>query len=59
MSRSISQDFDNKNYVLLRLMKNDVFFRLKIKETKLILYKYCINKPLLKFIFKFGFRINE
>ena len=59
MSVSLSHDFDDKNYALLRLMKNDAFLRLKIKEIKLIFYKYCFNKSLLKFVFKFGLRMNK
>ncbi len=53
MFSSFSHDFDDKNYALLRPIENDAFLRLQIKFSQLILYKYCINKSLLKFVFKF------
>ena len=55
----ISQGFDDENYALLRLIKNYAFLYLQMKESRLILNKYYINKSLLLFIFIFGLRINK
>ena len=59
MSKSYSQDFDDEICAIMRLRKNKAFLRLEMKETKLILYKYGINKYLLKFILKFGLKMNK
>ena len=57
MSKSFSQDFNGDFCAVM--MENMAFLGLEMKETKSILYKYGINKYLLKFIFKFGFKMNK
>ena len=59
MSKSFSQYFDGDICAIMRMMENKAFLGLEMKETKSILYKYGINKYLLKFIFKFGLKINK
>ena len=59
MSKSFSQYFDGDICAIIRQMENKAFLGLEMKETKSILYKYGINKYLLKFIFKFGFKMNK
>ncbi len=59
MSKSFSQDFDGDICAMMRLRENKAFLRLEMKETKSILYIYGINKYLLKFIFKFGLKMNK
>ncbi len=59
MSKSFSQDFDGDICAIMRLRENKAFLRFEMKETKSILYKYGNNKYLLKFIFKFGLKMNK